>query len=42
MERHTKNAEELFAFLKTVSLFVENIYYPFDENNPQYEIAKSK
>ena len=41
MERHTKNAEELVAFLKTVSS-VENIYYPFDASNPQYEIAKKQ
>lgn len=41
MERHTKNAEEIVAFLKT-SDHVENLYYPFDENNPQYEIAKKQ
>lgn len=41
MERHTKNAEELVAYLKTVSS-VDNIYYPFDANNPQYEIAKKQ
>lgn len=41
MERHTKNAEELMTYLKTVAS-VENIYYPFDMNNPQYEIAKKQ
>ncbi|WP_144510912.1 methionine gamma-lyase [Bacillus sp. FJAT-22090] len=41
MERHTKNAEEVLAYLKTVPS-VENIYYPFDPNNPQYEIAKKQ
>ncbi|MDI2586127.1 methionine gamma-lyase [Psychrobacillus sp. NEAU-3TGS] len=41
MDRHTKNAEELVAYLKTVAS-VENIYYPFDPSNPQYEIAKKQ
>lgn len=41
MERHTKNAGELMTYLKTVAS-VENIYYPFDMNNPQYEIAKKQ
>lgn len=41
MDRHTKNAEELVAYLKTVTS-VENIYYPFDVSNPQYEIAKKQ
>ncbi|KAA0965135.1 methionine gamma-lyase [Sporosarcina sp. ANT_H38] len=39
MERHTLNAERIFAFLKGQKL-VEEIYYPFDEDNPQYELAK--
>lgn len=41
MERHTKNAGELVTYLKTVAS-VGNIYYPFDMNNPQYEIAKKQ
>ncbi|GGA37095.1 methionine gamma-lyase [Psychrobacillus lasiicapitis] len=41
MDRHTKNAEELVAYLKTVAS-VENIYYPFDTSNPQYEIARKQ
>lgn len=39
MERHTANAEKIIAFLKGQP-FVEKIYYPFDEDNPQYDIAK--
>lgn len=39
MARHTSNAEKLIAYLKGQDL-VENIYYPFDEDNPQYAIAK--
>lgn len=39
MERHSANAEKLKAFLKEQKL-VEEIYYPFDEDNPQYDIAK--
>ena len=39
MERHTANAEKLLAYLKKQQL-VENIYYPFDQGNPQFEIAK--
>ncbi|TQR18434.1 methionine gamma-lyase [Psychrobacillus vulpis] len=41
MERHTKNAEDILTFLKSCSL-VENIYYPFDEDNPQFNIAKKQ
>lgn len=41
MERHSKNAEDIFAFLKSNPM-VEHIYYPFDEGNPQYEIAKKQ
>ncbi|MFJ8063373.1 methionine gamma-lyase [Psychrobacillus sp. NPDC096426] len=41
MDRHTKNAEEVVAYLKTAA-FVENIYYPFDASNPQYEIAQKQ
>lgn len=39
MERHTSNAQKIIANLKGQKL-VEEIYYPFDEDNPQYEIAK--
>ncbi|MDN4607011.1 methionine gamma-lyase [Sporosarcina highlanderae] len=39
MERHTANAEKLLDFLKGQKL-VEDIYYPFDKGNPQYEIAE--
>ncbi|MBO0602927.1 methionine gamma-lyase [Sporosarcina sp. E16_3] len=39
MERHTSNAEKVIAYLKGEKL-VEEIYYPFDKDNPQYEIAK--
>ncbi|MBD7984320.1 methionine gamma-lyase [Sporosarcina sp. Sa2YVA2] len=39
MEKHTANAEKLLAFLKSQKL-VEDIYYPFDNGNPQFEIAK--
>ena len=39
MERHSANAEKLKAFLKEQKL-VEEIYYPFDKDNPQYDIAK--
>ena len=39
MERHTSNAEKMITYLKGQKL-VEEIYYPFDKDNPQYEIAK--
>ena len=39
MERHTSNAEKMITYLKGQKL-VEEIYYPFDQDNPQYEIAK--
>ena len=41
MDRHTNNALEVLKFLKTREE-VESIYYPFDEQNPQYEIAKKQ
>ncbi|MEI4769262.1 methionine gamma-lyase [Psychrobacillus sp. FJAT-51614] len=41
MDRHTQNAEEILSFLKTCDL-VENIYYPYDDQNPQFEIAKKQ
>ncbi|MCG7344415.1 methionine gamma-lyase [Sporosarcina sp. ACRSL] len=39
MERHTANAEKILAYLKSQPL-VENIYYPFDQSNPQFTIAQ--
>jgi methionine-gamma-lyase len=39
MERHSANAEKLKAYLKGQKL-VEEVYYPFDKDNPQYDIAK--
>ncbi|MHA6260683.1 methionine gamma-lyase [Sporosarcina sp. CAU 1771] len=39
MERHTSNAEKIISYLKSQKL-VEEIYYPFDVDNPQIEIAK--
>lgn len=39
MDRHTSNAEKIITYLKGQSL-VEKIYYPFDPDNPQYNIAK--
>lgn len=41
MERHTSNAEKIIEFLKERPE-VEDIYYPFDVENPQYEIAKAQ
>ncbi|MFB5088098.1 methionine gamma-lyase [Psychrobacillus sp. PGGUH221] len=41
MDRHTKNAEDILSFLKTCDL-VENFYYPYDKQNPQFEIAKKQ
>lgn len=39
MERHTSNAGKLLTYLKSHPL-VEEVFYPFDKDNPQYEIAK--
>lgn len=39
MERHTSNAEKIIAYLKSEEM-IDKIYYPFDPENPQYEIAK--
>ncbi|ANU25753.1 methionine gamma-lyase [Planococcus versutus] len=39
MDRHVSNAKTIVAFLKQQEI-VENIYYPFDENHPQVDIAK--
>lgn len=41
MEKHCANAEKLLTYLKQQPL-VEEIYYPFDTSNPQYEIAKKQ
>ncbi len=41
MERHTSNAEKLIAFLKTRAE-VDQIFYPYDENHPEYAIAKAQ
>ncbi|MCZ2259722.1 methionine gamma-lyase [Sporosarcina sp. G11-34] len=39
MERHTSNAEKLVNYIKGHPL-VEETFYPFDVDNPQYDIAK--
>jgi methionine-gamma-lyase len=39
MDRHISNAEKVMEFLKREAL-VKKIYYPYDENNPQFDIAK--
>ena len=41
MERHTANAEKLIGYLKGQKL-VEEIFYPFDSDNLQFDIAKSQ
>lgn len=41
MERHTSNAEKIIGYLKKQHL-VENIYYPFDVDSPQFHIAKKQ
>ncbi|MER2261001.1 MAG: methionine gamma-lyase [Psychrobacillus sp.] len=41
MDRHSSNAEKVFAFLESHPS-IESIYYPFDEKNPQYEVAKKQ
>ena len=41
MERHTTNAEKVIAYLKNQEL-VDKVYYPFDPDNPQFEIAKKQ
>lgn len=41
MQRHTENATRLTDYLKTQEM-VETVFYPFDENNPQVEIAKKQ
>lgn len=39
MDRHTANAEKIKDYLKGQPL-VDEVYYPFDVDNPQYEVAK--
>jgi len=41
METISKNTEQVVAHLKSHPK-VEKIYYPFDPNNPQYDLAKSQ
>lgn len=41
MERHTSNAEKIIAFLKKRPE-VSAVFYPFDADHPQYEIAKAQ
>lgn len=41
MDRHSENALNVFDFLKAHPS-VENIYYPFDADNPQYHVAKKQ
>ena len=39
MDRHSSNAEKVFTFLESHPS-IESIYYPSDQKNPQYEVAK--
>lgn len=41
MDRHVANAQKVLEFLKQQEL-VKKIYYPFDVQHPQYEIAKQQ
>lgn len=41
MERHSSNAEKIIAFLKQRPE-IERIFYPFDEEHPEYEIARAQ
>ncbi|MFJ7827078.1 methionine gamma-lyase [Psychrobacillus sp. NPDC096623] len=41
MDRHSENAHKVFDFLKAHPS-IENIYYPFDVDNPQYHVAKKQ
>lgn len=41
MDRHSDNASKLLSFFKS-SPIVNEIYYPFDPDHPQYEIAKKQ
>ena len=39
MDRHTSNAEKLVDYIKGHPL-VEETFYPFDKDNPQFDLAK--
>ncbi|PID03943.1 methionine gamma-lyase [Sporosarcina sp. P2] len=41
MERHSANAEIIFEYLQKHPK-VEEVFYPFDDQHPQYEIAKKQ
>ncbi|WP_318614198.1 aminotransferase class I/II-fold pyridoxal phosphate-dependent enzyme [Sporosarcina sp. YIM B06819] len=41
MERHSANAEKIIRYLKKQKL-VEEVFYPFDEDNPQYALAQQQ
>ncbi|MBO9131207.1 methionine gamma-lyase [Bacillus sp. 165] len=41
MDRHSENAEKIVQFLKGHSK-VERVFYPFDEDNPSFSIAKKQ
>lgn len=41
MDRHSENASKVFDFLKAHPS-IENIYYPFDVDNPGYLVAKKQ
>lgn len=41
MDRHSENAKKVFDFLKAHPS-IENIYYPFDIDNPRYHVAKKQ
>ena len=41
MDRHVANAQKVLEFLKRQEL-VKKIYYPFDDQHPQFEIAKQQ
>ena len=41
MDRHVANAQKVLEFLKRQEL-VKKIYYPFDAQHPQFEIAKQQ
>jgi methionine-gamma-lyase len=41
MDRHCENAERVFKFLIEHEL-VETVYYPGDENHPQFDIVKKQ
>ncbi len=41
MERHSSNAEKLITYLKNQPL-VEEVFYPFDPDNAQYDLAQKQ